>query len=217
METVSEEANLENRQLYLLVARCIAFPFNAKFQIEITPPKPKLTENSYTAICRNLQQCLDQDMDTMHDLLLNPNERNCFKNDNFVQIIKWFLKYALQREDVRSLCCRGGFSTRELEHIFRVTITRFFRDESGGKHTLGTEFIRRVESNSVFQLWLSTFLKIVENSEQMTAGRERKRKSNISENAINKEQMYSLFQDILGIPRNEHKMLHHYCQVSECV
>ena len=53
------DEDLERKKLYLLVARCIAFPFNAKYQIETTPPRAKLNRERFGTLCRTLQAVVE--------------------------------------------------------------------------------------------------------------------------------------------------------------
>ncbi len=69
--------SLEMKKLYLLVARCIAYPFNATFQIESTPPRPKLNANRFGQICRTIRLTLENfdNVEQDCDNRMNPQEQ----------------------------------------------------------------------------------------------------------------------------------------------
>ena len=58
-KSTEDDEDLERKKLYLLVARCIAFPFNAKYQIETTPPRVKLNRERFGLVCRTLRAVVE--------------------------------------------------------------------------------------------------------------------------------------------------------------
>ena len=202
------------KQLYLLVARCIAYPFNARFQMETTPPKPKLNEESYFKICGVLQSCVDQEKSLFQELILSGNEQKCIKSSEFCTTVEWYLNNILLRDDVKVACFRGGFSTKEIEHTFRVAIARQFRDIFNVNEIVpGERLTKRIEGDPKFQVWVSTFVKLVELGRQMTMSEKEKKKLTKQSGTADKDELYSMFQMILGISRSEHQALFRACHV----
>ena len=65
----------KRKQLYLLVARCIAYAFNTKHQIETSPPKQKLNANRYRQINAMLRIILSGERHRSHDTFLTHQEQ----------------------------------------------------------------------------------------------------------------------------------------------
>ena len=65
----------KRKQLYLLVARCIAYAFNTKHQIETSPPKQKLNADRYRQIMRMLMIILSGERHRSHDTFLTHQEQ----------------------------------------------------------------------------------------------------------------------------------------------
>ena len=211
-----EDTSIQMKQLYLLVARCISFPFNAKSHLDTAPPKPKLNSVMYEKICDVLQLCASHDKSLQHELILTNNELKCIRNQEYHKTIRWYICSILKRHDVMKICCQGGFSARELENIFRVAISRQFRDAVLSNVSSSEKLSKRIENDPKFQVWVSTFGKLLEHGRQLAMSEEEKkiviRKQSLQGDS--KESLYSTFQTILGISRSYHKKLFMACQVS---
>lgn len=200
----------EKKLLYLMVARCIAYPFNAKYQLETAPPKPKLNEERFQNIVQLLDTCREQDWDKFmpSSLSLNGGETKCLRSEKFLNCLDWYMDNVLGRDDVISMSKNGSFSVKELESIFKVLAT---------KHIMYTTKELDVD-NSELQMWCSTFRKLVEHGARVTrGGYSGARGVSPSENSgtgPNREKLYKLFQRILNIKSIEHQILYRVCQVS---
>ena len=217
VEVVS--TTFQNKQLYLLIARCIAYPFNAKLHVETAPSKPKLTETMHQCIHDVLKQCVDQDKNLLQQLILNNSELKCIKNKEFQTMVDFYLHVIFLKDDIKVICYRGCFSTRELENIFRVITFKHFRSMlllQG--HASSTENVtKRIEGDPSFQVWISTFSKMIELGRQVSMTSKQRKELNKHMTAMqmgNKEDMYKMFQDILNISRKDHQSLVQICQVS---
>ena len=71
----TKPGNLENKQLYLMLARCISFPFNAKYQLETSPPHQKLNATSFKQIRSVLESLRDGTRDWYQETMLTPAEQ----------------------------------------------------------------------------------------------------------------------------------------------
>ncbi|XP_065909402.1 calcium-dependent secretion activator 2-like isoform X2 [Dysidea avara] len=102
---VQNEREDGNRfRLYLLLLRCIAYPFNPYSQPTTTVFPMRLTKSSYRAIC-----------DKIAVALTDPTTEA-----EFCSCLKWYYKVVLNRNDVIIRATNGEFSLRELRHIFKI-------------------------------------------------------------------------------------------------
>ena len=67
--------SFKRKQLYLLVARCIAYAFNTKHQIETSPPKQKLNADRYRQIMKMLMIILSGERHRSQDTFLTHQEQ----------------------------------------------------------------------------------------------------------------------------------------------
>lgn len=211
---------LQNKQLYLLVARCIAYPFNAKLHVETAPSKPKLTEAMYNCIHEVLKQCVNQDKILLQQLILNNSELKCIRNGEFQAMVEFYINVILLKNEIKVICFRGCFSTKELENIFRVLTFKHFRGLLlfQGLVSSTENVTKRIEADPNFQVWISTFSKLVELGRQNSMSSKQRKELNKQLTAMqmgSKDDMYKMFQDILGVSRKDHQSLVQICLVSE--
>ena len=76
----------KRKQLYLLVARCIAYAFNTKHQIETSPPKQKLNADRYRQIMRMLMIILSGERHRSQDTFLTHQEQVGTACENYKQL-----------------------------------------------------------------------------------------------------------------------------------
>jgi hypothetical protein len=207
--------NHERKLLYLMVARCIAYPFNAKYQLETAPPKPKLNEARFTGIVDILETCRNQDWETIAKsaISISAAENKCLRGEKFLNCLDWYLDNVLARSDVVSMSHSGSFSVKELESIFKVLAT---------KHIMYTSSALDVDSTEL-HTWCSTFRKLVEHGARTTLRGTRVPSPGGASGAVggaggggtgpNRENLYKLFQKILNIKRIEHQVLYRVCQL----
>lgn len=102
---VQNEREDRNRyRLYLLVLRCIAYPFNPYSQPTTTVFPMRLSKSSYREICDKIASALT-------DSVTEAEFCNC---------LKWYYKEVLNRNDVIVRATNGEFSVRELRYIFKI-------------------------------------------------------------------------------------------------
>lgn len=207
-----DDEDLERKKLYLLVARCIAYPFNAKFQIETTPPRAKLNPERYRLIGRALRAVVEEAGSkggwTGEGKLTVP-EQEVLQNRGFVSCVQLMLDVVLVRPEVVEICHSGGFSVKELESIFKVKASIFLcNGKEGG-------------SPSEVTLWCNTFRKIIEQCLSPTvegrgSGYQRMASGPAaasSSSVLSQDKLYKVFQEILAIKSIEHQVLYRECQV----
>lgn len=206
-----DDINFEQKKLYLLVARCIAYPFNAKFQIENTPPRAKLSVERFSLMAQVLRLTLDDYDKVVPEFRthLSKQEHNLVKTRAFLDSLRWMLEVIFCHPQVIAKCNEGEFSVKELETIFSVKAISVLTEEGGGGEV----------SSSDTSLWCTTFRKIVERcsraflTEYSPAIHRKSDATAGSSTAPNKDQLYKLFQKILKIRSMEHQILYRECQV----
>lgn len=205
-----DDEDLECKKLYLLVARCIAYPFNAKFQIESTPPRAKLNAERFRYLCRGLKAIVDNSEEVVweYESRLTNQEQDIIKNADFVKCVGWMRNVVLERPDIVEICSNGGFSVKELESIFRVKATVVLG--------YGPEGVNSPE----VALWCATFRKVSEQcgSGFIEGGLSRKTDGGLggvtnSSGGVNPDKLYKVFQEILRVRSIEHQILYRECQV----
>lgn len=216
-ENVSEDnkkdsEDMEQKKLYLLVARCVAYPFNAKYQIENCPPPAKLNSERFGHIYRTLRATVEDFQKIARECQskLTAQENDIAKSKNFRFCVQWMLDVVLACPEVVDMIKNGGFSAKELEAIFKIKAV-----------TLLTDAKNDVKSSEV-SLWCCTFRKIVEQCSRAFVGRGSptyQTKASISSGTSsaavpNQDKLYKLFQQILKIRSIEHQVLYRECKVS---
>lgn len=201
------------------MARCIAYPFNAKLQLDTLSPKPKLSAASYAKICEIIETCSKSEKDIITSLVLNGSEQKCIKSQEFRDILNWYLTTILRCKEVKTICSFGGYSAKELEAIFTTVVRReFSKSLHVPDYTPTMISTKDFDEDPKFKAWNSTFEKLIElgyqrsltDAEQRTVGRVFAQETH----SVNKERIYTTFQDILGIQKNEHQVIFKHCQVN---
>lgn len=180
----NEQEEKNRYRLYLLVLRCIAYPFNLYTQSATTVLPMRLTKSSYRAIC-----------DKVATSVTNPETE-----EDFCHCLRWYYKSILNRQDVITRATSGEFSLRELRYVFKVHAHRHLcRDTSDGieetLHSWLSQFdvLFKVDSHEWFSRRRASTLPrvgLVKNPENSTT--------------MNPDSFYRMFQEILGISPIEH-------------
>lgn len=183
----NEQEEKNRYRLYLLLLRCIAYPFNL-YEQSATPVLPmRLTKSSYRAICDKMAACVT-DPET---------------EENFSCCLKWYYKSILNCQDVITRATSGEFSLRELRYTFKVHAHRHLCRMKNGTNDSIEETLHS---------WLSQFdvLFKVDSHEWFS----RRRASTLprvglvknpkSNTTMNPDSFYRMFQEILGISPIEH-------------
>jgi len=102
---------------------------------------------------------------------------------------------------------RGGFSTADFRDVFRNNIERRVR---------GLPDIEGLPKETVISSWLGKFDQIFRGDEDPRRYNQQRQAAAASSEAIlNKEQLYDMFQNILGVRKYEHQILYNAMQVGE--
>lgn len=183
----NEQEERNRYRLYLLVLRCIAYPFNLYTQSATTVLPMRLTKSSYRAICDKVATCVT-DSET---------------DKNFCCCLKWYHDSILNRQDVVTRAASGEFSLRELRYIFKVHAHRHLCRVSGD---MGDAIEETLHS------WLSQFDVLFKVDSHEWFSRRRAStlprvglvKSLKNSTTMNPDSFYRMYQEILGISPIEH-------------
>ena len=207
--------DLEQKKLYLLVSRCIAFPFNAKYQIETTPPRTKLNDERFKLIYRILKATVEstEREGWDGDSKLTNQEKDVIQGQGFLECVRYMLQVVLVRPDVVQMCNSGSFSVKELESIFKVKATITLSVERG------EEVVNTRSTSPEVMLWCTTFRKIIERCSHAfldhSHGYQHSKSTGSAASAamLSQDKLYKIFQEILKIKSIEHQVLYKECKV----
>lgn len=98
----------------------------------------------------------------------------------------------------------GGCSANDLREVFKKNIERRVRS---------LPEIDGLSKETVLSSWIAKYDAIYRGEEDMRRQPQRVHLSVVSELILSKEQLYEMFQQILGIRKFEHQLLYNACQV----
>ncbi|XP_076760402.1 calcium-dependent secretion activator 1 isoform X3 [Xylocopa sonorina] len=182
-----EEERKTRIQLYVFVSRCISYPFNAKQPLDMTKRPLKVTKQQLETICSRFQSFLKGETQIMADEAF----RNAIQN---------YYDVFLTSDRVVQMVQSGACSQLDFREVFKenikIRVLRFPEIDGLSKETVLTS-------------WLAKFDCIMKGTgdEETKRPSRMQQQSLISETILPKEQLYDMFQQILGIKKFEHQLL----------
>lgn len=182
-----EEERKTRIQLYVFVSRCVAYPFNAKQPLDMTKRPLKVTKQQLETICSRFQSFLKGETQIMADEAF----RNAIQN---------YYDVFLTSDRVMQMVQSGACSQLDFREVFKenikIRVLRFPEIDGLSKET-------------VLASWLAKFDCIMKGTgdEETKRPSRMQQQSLISEMILPKEQLYDMFQQILGIKKFEHQLL----------
>ncbi|GAA6100286.1 calcium-dependent secretion activator 2 isoform X1 [Tachysurus ichikawai] len=122
------------------------------------------------------------------------------KTNPFISSIQGFLK----SERVTRMVQSGGCSASDFREVFKKNIERRVRS---------LPEIDGLSKETVLSSWITKYDAIFKGEEDQRRAQGRMPFSAVSELILSKEQLYEMFQQILGIKKFEHQLLYNACQV----
>ena len=100
----------------------------------------------------------------------------------------------------------GGCSANDFREVFKKNIEKRVRS---------LPEIDGLSKETVLSSWIAKYDAICRGEEDLCKQPNRMALSAVSELILSKEQLYEMFQQILGIKKLEHQLLYNACQVSD--
>ncbi|XP_039858321.1 calcium-dependent secretion activator 1 isoform X3 [Simochromis diagramma] len=186
-----EEDRKKKLQLYVFVMRCIAYPFNAKQPTDMARRQQKITK-------QQLQQTKDR-----FQAFLN-GDTQIVADEAFINAVQSYSEVFLKSDRVAKMVQSGGFSANDFREVFKRHIEKRVRS---------LPEIDGLSKETVLSSWMAKFDTIYRGDEDPRKAQQRMTASAASELILSKDQLYEMFQNILGIKKFEHQLLYQACQL----
>ncbi|XP_061583252.1 calcium-dependent secretion activator 1 isoform X2 [Cololabis saira] len=186
-----EEDRKKKLQLYVFVMRCVAYPFNAKQPTDMARRQQKITK-------QQLQQTKDR-----FQAFLN-GDTQIVADEAFINAVQSYSEVFVKSDRVAKMVQSGGFSTNDFREVFKRHIEKRVRS---------LPEIDGLSKETVLSSWMAKFDTIYRGDEDPRKAQQRMTASAASELILSKDQLYEMFQNILGIKKFEHQLLYQACQL----
>ncbi|XP_046891035.1 calcium-dependent secretion activator 2 isoform X1 [Hypomesus transpacificus] len=178
-------------QVYVFVLRCIAYPFNAKQPTDMARRQQKLNKQQLQAVKERFQSFLNGDTQIVAD-------------EAFCNAVRSYHEGFLKSERVSRMVQSGGGSASDFREVFKKNIERRVRS---------LPEIDGLSKETVLSSWIAKYDAISRGDEDPRRQPQRMHLSAVSELILSKEQLFEMFQQILGIKKFEHQLLYNACQL----
>ncbi|XP_077600880.1 calcium-dependent secretion activator 2-like [Stigmatopora nigra] len=186
-----EEEHKVKLQIYVFVLRCIAYPFNAKQPTDMTRRQQKVNKQQLQAIKDRFQSFLNGETQIMAD-------------EAFCNAVRSYYEGFLKTERVCRMVHSGSCSASDFRAVFKKNIERRVRS---------LPEIDGLSKETVLTSWIAKYDAIYRGDDDMRRQPQRAQLSTVSELILSKEQLYEMFQHILGVRKFEHQLLYNACQL----
>ncbi|XP_072308524.1 calcium-dependent secretion activator 1 isoform X1 [Eucyclogobius newberryi] len=186
-----EDDRKKKLQLYVFVMRCIAYPFNAKQPTDMARRQLKITK-------QQLQQTKDR-----FQAFLN-GDTQIVADEAFINAAQSYSEVFIKSDRVAKMVQSGGFSAGDFREVFKRHIEKRVRS---------LPEIDGLSKETVLSSWMAKFDTIYRGDEDPRKAQQRMTASAASELILSKDQLYEMFQNILGIKKFEHQLLYQACQL----
>ncbi|GAB0194448.1 calcium-dependent secretion activator 1 [Grus japonensis] len=185
-----EEERKRKLQLYVFVMRCIAYPFNAKQPTDMARRQQKISKQQLQTIKDRFQAFLN-------------GETQIVADEAFINAVQSYYEVFLKSDRVARMVQSGGCSANDSREVFKKHIEKRVRS---------LPEIDGLSKETVLSSWMAKFDAIYRGEEDPRKQQARMTASAASELILSKEQLYEMFQNILGIKKFEHQLLYNACQ-----
>ncbi|XP_019360129.1 PREDICTED: calcium-dependent secretion activator 1 [Gavialis gangeticus] len=186
-----EEERKRRLQLYVFVMRCIAYPFNAKQPTDMARRQQKISKQQLQTIKDRFQAFLN-------------GETQIVADEAFINAVQSYYEVFLKSDRVARMVQSGGCSASDSREVFKKHIEKRVRS---------LPEIDGLSKETVLSSWMAKFDAIYRGEEDPRKQQARMTASAASELILSKEQLYEMFQNILGIKKFEHQLLYNACQL----
>uniref|UniRef100_A0A3Q3FYT8 Ca2+-dependent activator protein for secretion a n=1 Tax=Labrus bergylta TaxID=56723 RepID=A0A3Q3FYT8_9LABR len=185
-----EEEKKKRLQLYVFVMRCIAYPFNAKQPTDMARRQQKISKQQLQTVKERFQSFLSGDTQIVAD-------------EAFINAVQSYYDVFLKSDRVSRMVQSGGCSASDSREVFKKHIEKRVRS---------LPEIDGLSKETVLSSWIAKFDTIYRGEEDPRKHQQRMTASAASELILSKDQLYEMFQQILGIKKFEHQLLYNACQ-----
>ncbi|XP_028286202.1 calcium-dependent secretion activator 2 isoform X4 [Parambassis ranga] len=186
-----EEERKIKLQIYVFVLRCVAYPFNAKQPTDMARRQQKVNKQQLQAVKERFLAFLN-------------GETQIVADEAFCNAVRSYYEGFLKSERVFRMVQSGGCSANDFREVFKKNIERRVRS---------LPEIDGLSKETVLSSWIAKYDAIYRGDEDMRRQPQRAHLSAVSELILSKEQLYEMFQQILGIRKFEHQLLYNACQL----
>ncbi|XP_049895279.1 calcium-dependent secretion activator 1 isoform X2 [Epinephelus moara] len=186
-----EEERKKRLQLYVFVMRCIAYPFNAKQPTDMARRQQKISKQQLQTVKERFQAFLSGDTQIVAD-------------EAFINAVQSYYEVFLKSDRVSRMVQSGGCSASDSREVFKKHIEKRVRS---------LPEIDGLSKETVLSSWIAKFDTIYRGEEDPRKHQQRMTASAASELILSKDQLYEMFQQILGIKKFEHQLLYNACQL----
>ncbi|XP_053377998.1 calcium-dependent secretion activator 1-like isoform X19 [Mercenaria mercenaria] len=185
-----EEERKKRLQLYVFVMRCIAYPFNAKQPTDMARRQTKITKQQLQTIKERFHAFLN-------------GETSIVADEAFTNAVQSYYEVFLKSDRVMNMVKSGGSSANDFREVFKNNIEKRVRS---------LPEIDGLSKETVLSSWMTKFDAIFRGEEDPRKQAQRTLTA-ASELILSKEQLYEMFQNILGVKKYEHQILYNACQL----
>ncbi|XP_076848074.1 calcium-dependent secretion activator 1 isoform X2 [Brachyhypopomus gauderio] len=187
-----EEEKKKRLQLYVFVMRCIAYPFNAKQPTDMARRQQKISKQQLQVVKDRFQAFLN-------------GETQIVADEAFINAVQSYYEVFLKSDRVSRMVQSGGFSASDAREVFKKHIEKRVRS---------LPEIDGLSKETVLSSWMAKFDTIYRGEDDpYRHQQQRLTASAASELILSKDQLYEMFQQILGIKKFEHQLLYNACQL----
>ncbi|XP_066490661.1 calcium-dependent secretion activator 2 isoform X2 [Tiliqua scincoides] len=178
-------------QLYVFVVRCIAYPFNAKQPTDMARRQQKLNKQQLQIVKERFQAFLN-------------GETQIVADEAFCNAVRSYYEVFLRSDRVSRMVHSGGCSANDFRDVFKKNIEKRVRS---------LPEIDGLSKETVLSSWIAKYDAIYRGEDDLYRQPNRMALSAVSELILSKEQLYEMFQQILGIKKLEHQLIYNACQL----
>ncbi|XP_042323826.1 calcium-dependent secretion activator 2 isoform X8 [Sceloporus undulatus] len=178
-------------QLYAFIVRCIAYPFNAKQPTDMARRQQKLNKQQLQVVKERFLAFLN-------------GETQIVADEAFCNAVRSYYEVFLKSDRVARMVQSGGCSANDFRDVFKKNIEKRVRS---------LPEIDGLSKETVLSSWIAKYDAIYRGEEDLYKQPNRMPLSAVSELILSKEQLYEMFQQILGIKKLEHQLIYNACQL----
>ncbi|MFH4980300.1 hypothetical protein AB6A40_007009 [Gnathostoma spinigerum] len=195
---VEEEERKKKLQLYVFVAKCIAYHFNAKQPTDMARRQMKVNKQELARIKDRFQAFLR-------------GETQIAADEAFTKAIDSYFEVFLKSERVSKVVQAGGFSQHDFREVFRCNVEKRIRS---------LPEIDGLSKETVLNSWITKFDTIIRGEDDNLQTRQSSSRGRLrgvnqanADLILGKDQLYDMFQQILGVKKFEHQIIFNALQL----